>query len=162
MDERTRLIEHLQQARRGMYAVVDQIHRQMEIYPGWTIKHILAHITGWDDAMIASLRSHMVGDVPATPAVRGIDYYNAQTVEERSSLDYGRIYREWEVSRKELEKIILEMPAEKFAQPLVLPWGNEGTVSQVVGIFTRHEEAHAAEIQDLLNKTPKSYMDNQT
>ncbi len=152
MEERTRLIQQLDKAREKLRAVLVDIDTQMEVYPDWTIKHVLAHIAGWDDATIASLRAHAVGDEPGTPAVRGIDFYNAQSVATREALTYDQIVREWEHTREQLKAVINEMPSEKFEQPLIFPWGQSGTIAQVVAIFAHHEEEHAEEIQALRDR----------
>jgi hypothetical protein len=148
-EERARLIEQLDEAREKMRAVLVDIDTRMEIYPSWTIKHVLAHITGWDDATIASLRAHAGGDEPGTPASRGIDVYNAESVETRDALDYEHIIQEWELARDQLKDAINEMPTEKLVEPLLFPWGQTGTVAQIVAIFANHEEEHAREIQAL-------------
>jgi len=149
MGGKTRLIQQLDEAREKMRAVLADIDIQMEIYPGWTIKHVLAHIAGWDDATSSSLRAHAGGDEPAAPAVRGIDFYNAQSVETREALDYDLIIKEWELAHNQLKAAINEMPLEKFKEPLLFPWGETGTVAQLVTIFASHEEEHAREIQEI-------------
>jgi hypothetical protein len=150
MDEKTRLIQQLDQARETMRAVLADMDLQMEIYPNWTIQHVLAHIAGWDDATTSSLRAHAGGQEPATPAVRGIDFYNAQSVATREALSYEQTVKEWELSREQFKVAILEMPPEKFQEPLLFPWGRTGTSAQVVAIFASHEEEHAEEIGELL------------
>jgi hypothetical protein len=149
MEEKTRLIQQLDEAREKMRAVLADIDTQMEIYPTWTIKHVLAHITGWDEATTSSLRAHAGGEEPAVPAVRGIDFYNAQSVATREALSYEQIVKEWELARRELKAAINKMPDEIFNEPLLLPWGQTGTIAQVVAIFANHEEEHAREIQEL-------------
>ncbi len=149
MEEKTRLIQRLDAARAKMRAELADIDQQMEIYPGWTIKHILAHIAGWDDATIASLRAHAGGDKPGTPATEGIDAYNDASVATREALSYDRIAREWELARDQLKAAINEMPPKKLAEPLLFPWGETGTVAQIVGIFASHEDEHAEEIRQI-------------
>ena len=46
MDEKTHLIQQLDEARAKMRAVLVDIDLRMEIYPGWTIKHVLAYLSG--------------------------------------------------------------------------------------------------------------------
>ncbi len=149
MEEKTRLIQQLDQARETMRALLAKISTQTEIYPPWTIKHVLAHITGWDDATTSSLRAHAGGEEPATPAVRGIDFYNAQSVATRDALSYEQIVKEWELAREQFKAAINEMPAELFGKPLLFPWGQTGTIAQVVAIFVDHEKEHAREIQEM-------------
>jgi hypothetical protein len=155
MDDRMQLIEQLDNARQMMHNIVDKIDPDLEIYEGWTIKDLLAHLTGWDDSTIASLEAHIAGDAPATPAARGIDYYNAQTVETRQSLDLEHVLREWEFTRERLKNLIIEMPRDKFEQTLVVAWGSTGTVRELVQIFAEHEEEHAVEIQGIMKRKSK-------
>jgi hypothetical protein len=150
MGERAEIVRQLDQARERMRSVLADVDTQIEIYPGWTIKDVLAHIAGWDDATCASLRAHAAGDVPATPAIRGIDYYNAQTVAERKALSYAHVLKEWEQTREELKTLISGMSVECLERALVLPWGQTGTVAQVVAIFVHHEEEHAREIRRIV------------
>jgi len=147
MEERTHLIQQLDEARAKMRAVLVDMDTQMEIYPDWTVKQVLAHITGWDDAIIASLRAHAGGDEPGTPASRGIDFYNAQSVAERKALAYDQVVKEWELAREQLKTAIKEMPAERLEEPLLFPWGQVGTIAQLVAIFAHHEEEHAGDIR---------------
>jgi len=150
MHLRDKLIQELSEARAKMRKVAERAGENIEIYVPWKMKEVLAHITGWDDATIAALSSHAAGDTPATPARRGIDYYNAETVSTREELPYPHIVREWENTREQLIKVLQTMPDEKFDQPLVFPWGPTGSVAEIVGIMIHHEHEHADEISGLL------------
>jgi len=46
MDERTHLLIDLDQARQRMCKANEGLDLHSEIYPCWTIKEVLAHITG--------------------------------------------------------------------------------------------------------------------
>jgi hypothetical protein len=152
MTKSQRFIEQLQQARDKMQAVVDVIDVQMDIYPPWKIKQVLAHITGWDDAVIAALKAHAGGEEIAAVAVQGIDVYNAQTVASRQALSYERVVQEWTFAREQLKKVIKEMPTEKLEEEILFPWGGSGKISQIVNIFASHEAEHAQEIMDIISR----------
>lgn len=154
MDERIRLPQQLDAAREAMRAVVANIDCLREVYPGWTIKHVLAHIAGWDDATVASLQAHINGEEPGAPAAMGIDHYNAQSVATREALTYDQVVREWEMAREQLKAIIRQMPEEKWREPFLFPWGRRGTVDLLVTIFADHELEHATEIQHLIAESP--------
>jgi len=156
MEEKKRLIQRLDAAHAKMKAALAEVDTQMEIYPDWTIKHVLAHIAGWDDATVSSLRAHAGGEEPATPAVRGIDFYNAQSVTTRESLSYEHIVKEWELAREQLKVAINDMPPERLAEPLLFPWGETGTIAQLVAIFASHEEEHTRDIQELKKQATES------
>jgi uncharacterized protein (TIGR03083 family) len=153
MEEKERLIRQLDEARETMRAVLADIDPTMEVYPTWTIKHVLAHITGWDDATISSLRAHAGGNEPPTPAVEGINVYNAQSVATRQALDYRQVVKEWEAARAQLKTTLNEMPPDKFQETLLFPWGPRGKIARLIAIFADHEEEHAQEIQELKAKS---------
>lgn len=147
VEERMRLIQQLDQARVKMRAAIADIDPEREIYPGWTMKHILAHIAGWDDAVIASLQAYAEGKEPDTPAARGINVYNAQSVATREALSYNQVVSEWELAREQVKDILNKMPAEKFEERFVFPWGPRGTIARLIAVFVEHEEEHAEEIR---------------
>jgi len=129
-------------------------HSDKEIYRNWRLKEFLAHMSGWDDAVVDSLRAHAVGGPLQTPADRGIDAYNAQTVSTRETLDYDRIRREWDRTHELIIQAIRDLPEEKVTQPLTYPWGEFGSVAYLVEIFVDHEEEHAHHLREWL-KNPE-------
>lgn len=124
-----------------------ELHKDREIYQGWTLKEFLAHMSGWDDAVIESLRAHKEGQPFMIPAARGINAYNAQTVSTREALDYDHIRREWDRTHELIIQAILDLPEEKIQQPLTFPWGETGSVAYLVEIFVDHEEEHAEHLR---------------
>jgi uncharacterized protein (TIGR03083 family) len=152
-DRREELIQRLADARQVLHDLLDQIPPDIEIYPGWTLRQFYAHLTGWDDAVTASLRAHALGQVPATPAAKGIDAYNAESVATRSTLDYDHIVREWNLARAELNAALRELPLEKLDEPLVYAWGPTGSVDRFIEVFVHHEGTeHAGELRAWLAK----------
>lgn len=158
MDTREKLIQQLNTGRQEILSLLEILDRNREVYPSWTAKELLAHFTGWDDATIASLKAHARGDVPATPAERGIDFYNAQTVSTRESLDFDHVYKEWETARAELLAVIQDMPQEKLEDSLIMPWGHRGPVAELIQIMAYHEVEHAEEIKARLKKAEEAVL----
>ncbi len=152
MSDRKTYIERLKAARAEMRQIVQYAQDNPAIYAPWHMKEVLDHITGWDDAVIASIKSMLAGETPATPAVRGIDYYNAQTVSSREAIPYEVTQREWEASRATLLNLIDKMTEVQLHARFVLPWGDQGTIEDLVEIFTEHEETHAKEIHAIIEK----------
>ena len=144
------LIERLVSSRAKMIAHLDEIDRNRRIYPLWTVREIIAHLSGWDDATIAYIRSIVAGQEPATPAARGIDVYNDETVATREGLDYDHIYREYIETRRILLDLIRGMPEEKVTQRFILPWGDEGNLVDMIDIFAPHEEEHAGDVRRII------------
>jgi hypothetical protein len=155
MNKRDELIGILEHSRAQMLALLTEIDKNRKIYPLWTIREMLAHLTGWDDAVIAFIQSLMAGDIPATPASRGVDYYNAETVATREGLDYDHIYREFIETRKEVLSLLQAVPEDKITAHYILPWGDPGTLVDIINIFGPHEEEHAKDIEKLITQSRK-------
>lgn len=152
MKEIDDLISQLETAHTMIRDLVNQVAASDTLYPGWTLKEFLAHLTGWDEATIGSLRAHLNNSEPGTPAYRGIDYYNAQSVEERVALDYKQVYAEWEIARKTLKEVVAKVTEEKFNQNLLMPWGKTGTVKLLVEIMIDHAYEHAEDLHKLIGQ----------
>lgn len=152
MSHKEDYIARYETARNEMRQILKLAQGNPTIYEPWRMKEVLDHITGWDDAVIASIKSFLAGEVPATPASRGIDAYNAETVSSREAIPYEVTKREWETSRAELLALLTKMTDEQLHTPFVFPWGNHGTIEDLVEIFTEHEETHAKEIHKIIEK----------
>jgi hypothetical protein len=143
MHQRNFLIARLNKARAHLYGLIAQAPRDRQIYPGWTLKEFVAHLSGWDDSTIEALRAHARGEPVGTTVARGIDAYNAQTVSTRETLDLDHTLKEWESTRQELLQALRDLPDGKFNEPLAFPWGEPGTVAYLLEIFVDHDEEHA-------------------
>ena len=152
MSDRNIYIQRYENARAEMREILRLAKGNPTIYEPWRMKEVLDHITGWDDAVIASIKSFLTHEIPATPASRGIDAYNADTVSSREAIPYEVTQREWEASRTELLALLQKMTDEQLHTSFVLPWGAYGTIENLVEIFTEHEETHAKEIREILIK----------
>ena len=150
MTQREDLIATLQHSRQKMLSQLDKIDQNRKIYPLWTIREILAHLSGWDDAVIAFIQALSAGQTPATPASRGMDAYNAETVATREGLDYDHIYREYIQTRKILLDLLQTNPVEKIDLEYTLPWGERGTLIDIVNIFGPHEQEHALDVENII------------
>jgi hypothetical protein len=148
--DRVFLLHRMDETRKKIEELLPQIGPQKEIYPGWTIRDMLAHMTGWDDATIDSLRAHVVDRSPSLEAIRSLDEYNARTVTSRQDLDYDRVLKEWRLTRQVLRTIIEQMPEDKFFSPVIVPWGEKATVTYLVDMFRDHEEVHTKDIVEWL------------
>jgi hypothetical protein len=145
------LVHQLIQERTKLLNVVDRLESERELYPGWTIKHFVAHLTGWDEATTASLQAHMGGKEPGTPAIRGINFYNEQSVATRTDLNYYQVRRECEIARAELCDVLKKLPQEKIEQELIFPWGSDsGSVPKLIAILLHHDNHHTDELQQLI------------
>ena len=152
MGKGDQLIQDLDEARQQMADLLAVLDSNRELYPGWTIKHVLAHIAGWDEASIDSLMAHAADTESSVPAYRGIDDYNAKSVATREMLNYDQVYREWQQVRDQLKNVLRAMLTEKFSEELLLPWGERSSVDYVIAVLVHHEKEHVEEIRQLLAK----------
>ncbi len=148
--QREYLIARLNQARQGLINLARQAPAGKCIYPDWTIKEYLDHIAGWDDVVVEALQAHAHGEPIPQTAACGINAYNARTVSTREALDLDHTWREFEVSRRMLIQALSDLPAEKFDQRMVFPWGETGSVADLIEIFIEHDETHAGHLEEWL------------
>jgi hypothetical protein len=153
--DRDFLLHRLDETRSKIEELLLDINQEKEIYPGWSIKDMLAHMTGWDDATIDSLRAHVIGRQPSVAAISSLDKYNNLTVSSRKDLGYDQILKEWRLTRQVLRTVIEEMPEDKFFEPLIVPWGRKATVTYLVDMFRDHEEEHARDLEEWLKHPEK-------
>ena len=140
--QRTFLINRLKEKRTEIETLLAKAPADKEIYTNWTLKELLAHMSGWDDVIIEALQAHAKDEPVSTTVTTGIDNYNANTVTTRKSLNLEQVTLEWKATRESLFKALEELPNEKFNQPLTFPWGETGTVAYLIEIFVEHEEFH--------------------
>ena len=148
--QRAFLIDRLKEKREVIESLVHKTPLDKEIYTGWTIKELVAHMSGWDDVIIEALQAHTRGEPVSTTVTRGVNAYNASTVHTRESLDFDHVVREWRITREALIQALNDLPDEKFNQALTFPWGESGTVAYLIEIFVEHEEFHGKHLAEWL------------
>lgn len=156
MADKESLFDKIRESRRAMLVQLDEIDRQRKIYPLWTIREILAHISGWDDAIIASIQAHLNNEPIGSFAARGVDAYNASTITSREGLSYDHIYREYLVTRDQLLEVFQTVPPERLGDTMILPWGDTGTMEELISGFSEHEFEHAQDIENIIREAKKS------
>jgi DinB superfamily len=146
LNSRETLIQQLETSRRNLTALVDQAPVDKLIYPNWTIKEYIDHISGWDDVIVEALEAHAKNEPVPQSAASGIDVYidayNAQTVSTRETLDLVHSRREFIAGHARVIQSLQDLPAEKFDQRLVFPWGGSGSVEDLIEIFVEHDQEH--------------------
>ncbi len=158
--QREFLIERLQHARKPLEDLHPQAPPGKEIYANWTVKELLAHLTGWDDVTIEALHAHGRGEPVSTTVSTGIDAYNARTVSSRESLNLKQTIDEWRATRQALIQALHDLPDEKFNQALTFPWGETGTVAYLIEIFVEHEEYHGGHLAEWLRNPDEIIADH--
>ena len=153
MSVKDELLTAYKNSRAKMMVHLNEIDKNRKIYPLWTIREIIAHLSGWDDAAISFLEAMLKGETPPTPAMRGIDVYNEETVSTREGLDYDHIVREYEQTREKLIALINQSSDDMLLKTAVLPWGGEGTFKVIAEDLVEHEIEHAEDVKKIIQST---------
>jgi hypothetical protein len=152
MGKREEILEALESSHAAMMAQLNEIDKQRKIYPLWTIREIIAHLSGWDDAALGFVNALLKGEIPPTPAMRGVDVYNAETVSTREGLSYDHIVREYVDTRAKLAGLVRQMKEEMVTQKSVLPWGGEGSLEDILQVFGPHEIEHVMDVKRIIDE----------
>lgn len=152
MKKQDEILQAYEQSRAIMMAQLDEIDRNRKVYPLWTIREIIAHLSGWDDSALGFLNALLKGELPPTPAMRGTTVYNDETVSTREGLNYDQILREYMSTRSNLLSLIRKTPDEILTKKSILPWGEEGSFVDLANIFTPHEIEHAEDVKKLIEE----------
>ncbi len=151
MDTVDTLVARMERSRLRLNAALDRIAPQTEIYPSWKVKQVLDHIAGWDQLVVSSLRAYLNGEIPAH-SVKSIDQYNAASVSARRGLSLEQSRQAYDDARQEVLQVMHSLPEDMLTRRYKAPWGGNCTISSIVKIFVGHEEEHAKQIEQLLNK----------
>ncbi len=155
MDKIQTLIAKIEQSRSQLDAALDKIAPQTEIYPSWKVKQVLDHIAGWDQLIISSLHAYQNGEtVPRR--VKSIDHYNATSVSDRQALSLEQSRQAYDSARQEVLQMLRGLPEDMLNRRYKAPWGGDCTITSVVRIFLNHEQEHAKQIEEILNKTSQA------
>ena len=94
MDKRE-MLEHLIRAREELLAAIEGLSEtEMTMLPVagvWTIKDILAHISGWAAWDLAGIGTILAGERPDFSAIQDVDTFNGRLVAERSTWSLDQV-----------------------------------------------------------------------
>ncbi len=133
MDLNTVYIHRLDEARAGLESLLPRVDGNKQIYPNWTLKELLDHITGWDEMVLDALSAHLDGRMPANPVEKGIDAYNELSIQKRLGLTLGDSYAEFTAVRQRLTGIIRQAAEVKLARINGCPLGRQSDGLRIPG-----------------------------
>ena len=141
------LIKSIDSVRGELNVMLESIDPELEICPGWKIKEVVGHITAWEIVIDKALKAFQAGDPPYFLREQDFDLFNKGEVEKRSGWTLADVIREWEEVRKELKGTITKLNEDDLQMEIVLPWGSERTVQELIEIITEHEGEHAENVE---------------
>lgn len=151
MNDINDLIKNIDLVRNEMKVMVENVDPEVEICPGWTIKEVLGNITAWEIVINKALKAFRAGDPPYFLHQQDFDLFNKDEVEKRSKWTLAEVIREWEEVREDLKKTITGLKETDLSVEMVLPWGSERTVLELIEIIAEHEEEHMEEVDRVNN-----------
>jgi len=149
------LVEVMENSHRRILQLISMVDEDREIYPGWTTRELLAHLSGWDELVIDFLDALITGLVPAEIEGLDIDEYNVLSVKKRNGMNFLQLHQEYIDLRKKLLKLLSSVSLDQLDRQYILPWGETGTLVDVVNVFGPHESGHADDLDALIHKSTK-------
>ena len=153
MSEMSEWITKFATSHATMHDIIEKIDPMVEIYPGWGIRQIIAHLAGWEEASADSLSSFIQGGTPDVVVLDGDDAYNAESVQKRDSLSLEETIQDWEEHRNNLISVLGALADEQLEARIAHPWGGEDSIAKLLGGLVWHENHHVKEIQEFLGPT---------
>lgn len=142
----TALLSEIDQIRTEMGKVVQEIDTSLTIFPGWTIKEMIAHITAWEIVIHKAIQAFLADDPPYFLHEQDFDIFNEEAVDYRASWSLEQTLQEWKDVREDLKKSIQKIKETDLGVEMVLPWGSERTVAELIEIIGEHEGEHMEDI----------------
>ena len=136
------LLNEIDQTRKGMASLIKDTDPKLEICPGWTIKDVAGHISAWEIVIHKALQAFQAGDPPYFLREQDFDIFNQNQVDKRASWSMEKVLNEYHSVREELNATINKLKEEDLDQELVLPWGSERTIRELIEIISEHEDEH--------------------
>jgi len=147
MSDISDLINSIDSVRKEMQVLIENIDPELEISPGWMIKEVVGHITAWEIVINKALIAFQAGDSPYFLREQDFDLFNKGEVEKRSGWILDEVIHEWEKVREDLKKTITKLNEDDLSAEIVLPWGSERTVRELIEIIAEHEGEHAENVE---------------
>jgi hypothetical protein len=141
------LVAEIDQVREEMKMVVSRTDPSLELCPGWTIKEAIGHITAWEIVIHKAIQAFLAGDPPYFLLEQDFDIFNQQAVDYRSAWSLDQVLKEWKDERGKLRETILTIKGEDLGEEMVLPWGSERTLAELIEIIGEHEGEHKENIE---------------
>lgn len=147
----TELMASIDGVRQQMEGVISKTDPAQEICPGWTTREIIAHITAWEIVIHKAIQAFSAGDPPYFLREQDFDRFNQGAVEFRADWSFEQVLQEWKKVRADLRTTILALDQEVLDEELILPWGSERTLAELIEILAEHEGEHMEYIIKVTN-----------
>jgi uncharacterized damage-inducible protein DinB len=151
--KKDRVISGLVEARRKILAVALELdpEKQGAIFLGiWSVKHLLAHLVGWDYTNLKAAKEILAGKLPSFYAYYDRDWrtYNARLVKKHKKDDFAALVSLVVESHQKLIDFLQTIPADEFdADKGVRFKGSKVTIARLLRFESSDEETHHKQIR---------------
>jgi len=127
---------------------VNKAKREQKLLGDWSLKDLIAHLTGWADYQLKVLTAVKTGQTP--PEWGKIDGFNHASTLQRKKLDWEMVFSEFQEVSQKLVDAYEKVADAGWDKPL---WkGKKTTLSKIIDIETRHySKTHLPQILKLLD-----------
>ena len=103
---------------------------------------MIAHITAWEIVIHKAIQAYLAGEPPYFLHEQDFDIFNQEEVDFRGDWSLEQVLQEWKDVRAKLVKTIQKIKPDDLSVEMVLPWGSERTVTELIEIIGEHEGEH--------------------
>ena len=146
-DMLTKLAESRRDLHRATQGLSEEEMTQVQVEGVWTIKDVLGHIASWEEICLEPLRRYADGDPFKVDAIKDYLILNEELAARKQDTPLDAILDELDAIRQELVATASKLPAEQWEQRVLFPWGDEGTVTEMLDELYQHELEHVHAIQ---------------
>lgn len=151
----------LQQALKQRYEEVlrllPTINPLMVVYEesGWRVKDIIAHVVTWETERLRSLHAYRRG---SAYQIKGYerDEYNGLAANAKQFETLDQILMDWDAVRNWFDIYLNAMPESAMNDDMIFPWGQTGTVRELITSMLTHLETHLADIRSKITTQTSS------
>lgn len=105
----------------------------------WTVKDLIGHLSAWEEACLLPLRAFAQGQSFIAEDIPDHDAWNAVQSARRRDWPLQQVMDEYAALRSELVQLAEGMSETQWQTPLLLPWGEMGTVENMLSGLAWHE-----------------------
>src|SRR5579884_3410418 len=151
---KARLLAELHNENASWQALLDEIGEanmtQPEVAGGWSIKDIVAHITGWRRRTVqrfqAALKREEVAPPPWPPELQEVDEINDWIYQANRDRSLAAVLNDERAVFQQLVDIIAAFPEQDLQDPQRFAW-LEGETLSGAWLFGHFHEEHEADIR---------------
>ena len=107
----------------------------------------IAHITGWEEVTIKSIRAYLGGNGVYMLPEKDIDTHHDEMVRARATITFDEVLHEWEETREFLKGVLTGHSERDLEARITFPWGRRGSIGEMLAIIAVHEGEYTQELE---------------